>query len=38
MVRSFGGTVGIDSDAGLTNVWFSLPAIPDASGRTKGRV
>jgi two-component system sensor histidine kinase BaeS len=30
LVRSFGGTVGIDSSAGRTEVWFSLPAISDA--------
>ncbi len=27
LVRSFGGTVGIDSGDGQTDVWFSLPAI-----------
>jgi two-component system sensor histidine kinase BaeS len=32
IVRSFGGTVGIDSRAGRTDVWFRLPAIPDTFG------
>jgi two-component system sensor histidine kinase BaeS len=36
LVRSFGGTVGIDSGAGRTNVWFSLPAMPAPSGRSGG--
>ncbi len=32
LVRSFGGTVGVDSGGGRTNVWFSLPSIPDGIG------